>query len=102
MARFTSRSLGRLAWLPCFALSCGSSRARAPAPVEEPLPTCLVCRYLPLVDGNLFSYDARDDITGERGMFVTRVRRLSGTRFSLISSQGSHVVEVRADGILLL
>ena len=35
-----------------------------------------------------------------QGMFVTRVRRLPGPRFSLMSSQGSHVLEVRADGIV--
>jgi hypothetical protein len=58
-----------------------------------------VGRYLPLVDGNIFAYDAEDDDTGEKGMFITRVRRLPGSKFSLMSAQGSHVLEVRADGI---
>jgi hypothetical protein len=55
---------------------------------------------LPLVDGNQWAFDAEDDETGGKGMFVTRVRRLPGPRFSLMSSQGSHVLEVRADGIV--
>jgi hypothetical protein len=100
MVRRTLPRLGRLLWLGCFAFSCGASPGRPPPPKEEPLPACAVGRYLPLVDGNLFAYDAEDDVTGEGGIFVTRVRRLPGPRFSLMSSQGSHVVEVRADGIV--
>jgi len=100
MPRRTSRRLGPPAGLVCLALSCGGSRGRAPASSDEPpLPACAVGRYLPLIDGNIFAYDAEDDDTGEKGMFVTRVRRLPGPKFSLMSAQGSHVLEVRADGI---
>jgi hypothetical protein len=67
---------------------------------EASLPACAALRYLPLVDGNQWAYDAEDDETGDKGMFVTRARRLPGARFSLISSQGSHVVEVRDDGVV--
>jgi hypothetical protein len=52
-----------------------------------------------LVDGTQWAYDAEDDETGEKGMFVTRARRLPGPKFSLVSSQGSHTLEVRSDGI---
>jgi hypothetical protein len=52
------------------------------------------------VDGNQWAFDAEDDEPGGKGMFVTRVRRLPGPRFSLLSSQGSHVLVVRADGIV--
>ena len=89
-----------LAGLLCLAISCRGSRDRAHAASDEaPLPACAVGRYLPLVDGNIFAYDAEDDHTGEKGMFVTRVRRLPGPRYSLMSAQASHVLEVRADGI---
>jgi hypothetical protein len=64
------------------------------------LPESPVSRYLPLVDGTMWAYDAEaDDDPSNKGMFVTRAKRLIGPRFSLISSQGSHVVEVRSDGI---
>jgi hypothetical protein len=70
------------------------------APVHDGVPESAVSRFLPLVDGNQWAFDAGDDETGGKGMFVTRVRRLPGPRFSLMSSQGSHVLEVRADGIV--
>ena len=83
------------------ALSCGGG-ANQPAlsPDGANLPPCPALRYMPLVDGNQWAYDAEDDETGEKGMFVTRARRLPGPRFSLISSQGAHVLEVREDGIV--
>jgi hypothetical protein len=67
---------------------------------EAKLPACPALRYFPLVDGNQWAYEAEDDDTGEKGMFVTRARRLPGPKFSMISSQGSHTVEVKDDGIL--
>ncbi len=33
-------------------------------------------------------------------MFVTRARRLPGATFALISTQGSHALEIRPDGII--
>ena len=93
---------GRAAFLlACFAASCGPSKEKPPAtPEDAKLPACPVLRYLPLVDGNQWAYDAEDDETGEKGMFITRARRLPGPQFSLLSSQGSHGVEVRGDGIV--
>jgi hypothetical protein len=79
---------------------CGSSGGGAAAPHEAALPQSPVSRFLPLVDGNQWAFDAEDDESSGKGMFVTRVRRLPGPRFSLMSSQGSHVLEVRADGIV--
>jgi hypothetical protein len=83
------------------ALSCGGG-ANQPAlsPDGANLPPCPALRYMPLVDGNQWAYDAEDDETGEKGMFVTRARRLPGAKFSLNSSQGSHVLDVREDGIV--
>jgi hypothetical protein len=90
-----------LALFACVALSCGgSNNQRALSAEEAKLPACPALRYLPLVDGNQWAYDAEDDETGEKGMFITRARRLPGPRFSILSSQGSHVVEVREDGIV--
>ena len=61
------------------ALSCSNTRAEPAAPLpEKKLPPCPALRYLPLVDGNQWAYDAEDDDTGEKGMFVTRARRLPG------------------------
>jgi len=82
-------------------IGCGSSQTSASAPQDAKLPESPVSRFLPLVDGNQWAFDAEDDeSSGNKGMFVTRVRRLPGPRFSLMSSQGSHVLEVRADGIV--
>jgi hypothetical protein len=81
-------------------IGCGSSRGAASVPQEEKLPDSPVSRFLPLVDGTMWAFDAEDDETGGKGMFVTRIRRLPGPRFSLMTSQGSHVLEARADGIV--
>src|SRR5258708_18944493 len=84
----------------CLAVGCGGAKKTASSPVaESKLPDSAALRYLPLVDGNQWAYDAEDEETREQGMFVTRARRVAGPRFSLISSQGSHTLEVRADGI---
>lgn len=81
-------------------MSCASAAKPVSAPASFPdLPDCPALRYLPLVDGNQWAYDAEDEETREQGMFVTRARRLAGPKFSLMSSQGSHTLEVRADGI---
>jgi hypothetical protein len=94
-------SMRTAAVLSCAVLSCGgTSRPPAVSAEDAKLPACPALRYLPLVDGNQWAYDAEDDETGDRGMFVTRARRLPGPRFSLLSSQGSHVLELREEGIL--
>ncbi len=96
-----SRSLAAACWCACGAAACGGAKTPPPVSVEEAnLPSCPALRYLPLVDGNQWAYEAEDDDTGEKGMFVTRARRLPGPRFSLISSQGAHTVEVKDDGIV--
>ncbi|HMJ53250.1 MAG TPA: hypothetical protein VK540_14285 [Polyangiaceae bacterium] len=56
-------------------------------------------RFFPLVDGNQWAYDAEEDDTGNKGIFVTRARALAGARFSLVTGQRSRVVEVRPEGI---
>jgi len=82
------------------AVACSSSRTQPPAPLEEArLPASPALRYLPLVDGTQWAYDAEDDDTGDKGMFVTRARRLPGPKFSMTSMQGAHTLEVRDDGI---
>jgi len=82
------------------AMACGSSKAPNPAAQgETKLPVSAVSRYLPLIDGTIWAYDAEDDETGNRGMFVTKARRLPGPRFSLTSGQTAHTLEVRGDGI---
>jgi hypothetical protein len=92
--------LGRFMVLGCFSLSCSARQTpSSAAQTDAPLTANGVSRFLPLVDGTIWAYDARDDETGNQGMFVTRARRLPGPRFSLASSQSSHVLEVRADGI---
>jgi hypothetical protein len=80
--------------------ACSSSRAPPAAPIEESrLPASPALRYFPLVDGTQWAYDAEDDETGEKGMFVTRARRLPGPKFSMTSTQGAHTLEVKDDGI---
>jgi hypothetical protein len=83
-------------------LACGSKGAdSARAPEGSALPESPVSRYFPLVDGTMWAYDAEsDDDPSNKGMFVTRAKRVIGPRFSLISAQGAHAVEVRADGIV--
>jgi len=67
--------------------------------MDDPrLPESPVSRLLPLADGTIWAYDAEDE-TGNKGLFVTRARRLAGPRFSLLSGQRSHTLEVRPDGI---
>ncbi|HKQ70339.1 MAG TPA: hypothetical protein VJT73_13410 [Polyangiaceae bacterium] len=81
--------------------SCGAAPpGQTPrAQTFEKLPECPALRFLPLADGVQWAYDATDE-SGAEGMFVTRAKRLSGSRFSLGAAQSSHVVEVRTDGIV--
>jgi hypothetical protein len=69
--------------------------------VDPSLPSSPVSRYFPLVEGPIWAYDAAsDDDPAKKGMFVTRVRRLAGARFSFVSGNGEHTLEARSDGIL--
>ena len=92
--------MSRLAILVLLLLSDCGGRQVPPRDEGESKPEeSAVSRFLPLVDGTVWAYDARDDETGGTGMFVTRVRR-TGSRFALVTSQGSHVLETKPDGIL--
>jgi hypothetical protein len=84
----------------CCVVSCGGGAAPVETPSGlAPLPSSAVARFLPLRDGVQWAYDVSDD-EGNRGMFVTRARRLTGARFSLVSSDSAHTLELRADGIV--
>lgn len=81
-------------------LSCAGGGAPVPAPTTPAeVPSSPVARYLPLNDGWQWAYDVEDE-SGNRGMFVTRARRLSAARFSLGGAGSAHVVEARGDGIV--
>jgi hypothetical protein len=58
-----------------------------------------VARYLPLKDGWQWAYDVQDE-GGNRGMFVTRARRLGPSRFSFGTASSSRVLVARGDGIV--
>ena len=80
--------------------SCGAPRTAPSAPpTAAKAPESAVSRFFPLVDGTQWAYDAEEDGTGNKGIFVTRARALSGARFSLVTGQRSRVVEVRPEGI---
>ena len=80
--------------------ACGApATAPLPRPAGVKAPESAVSRFFPLVDGTQWAYDAEEDGTGNKGIFVTRARALSSTRFSLVTGQRSRVVEVRAEGI---
>jgi hypothetical protein len=82
------------------AIACGAPAKAPSAPsAGAKAPESAVSRFLPLVDGNQWAYEAEEDGTGNKGVFVTRARALSVARFSLVTGQRSRVVEVRADGI---
>jgi len=89
-----------LVWVAASSVGCGGGGGAVQAPtLREPVPGSPVARFLPLNDGWQWAYDVEDE-GGNRGMFVTRARRLTGARFSLGPSPASaHVVEARADGI---
>jgi len=92
----------RLAFaLACIgAVSCGAVKApMRPEPAVIKAPESAVSRFFPLVDGTQWAYDAEEDDTGNKGIFVTRAHALPGARFSLVTGQRSRVVEIRAEGI---
>lgn len=81
--------------------ACGSrpkAAPRAPVPSAE-APVSQVSRFFPLVDGDQWAYEAADDESGTKGVFVTRAHAMGGARFSLQTGQRSRVVEVRPEGI---
>jgi hypothetical protein len=81
-------------------VGCGAPKAALrPEPAGVKAPESAVSRFFPLVDGNQWAYDAEEDDTGNKGIFVTRARALAGARFSLVTGQRSRVVEVRPEGI---
>jgi hypothetical protein len=81
-------------------VACGAPATAPPAPsAVAAAPESAVSRFFPLIDGTQWAYEAEEDGTGNRGLFVTRARALSGARFSLVTGQRSRVVEVRAEGI---
>jgi hypothetical protein len=95
---FTDRSA--LAALCIAFAACGAPKS---APIAESsgakAPESAVSRFLPLVDGTQWAYDAEEDDTGNKGVFVTRAKAMAGSRFSLVTGQRSRIVEVRAEGI---
>ena len=87
--------------LGCVGLvACGGPQA-APSPVAASTtgPESAVSRFFPLTDGTQWAYDAEEDGTGNKGIFVTRAKAMAGARFSLVTGQRSRIVEVRPDGI---
>lgn len=96
----TPRARSALAFLVPFAVGCASSAPAAAPPKTEPAPAVSpVLRFLPVAEGKIWAYDAEDEESGGKGVFVTRVRRLEGSRFSLITGERTRVLEARADGI---
>jgi hypothetical protein len=80
--------------------ACGAQKgAAAPVAAAAKAPESAVSRFFPLVDGTQWAYDAEEDGTGNKGVFVTRAKAMAGPRFSLVTGQRSRIVEVRADGI---
>jgi hypothetical protein len=90
----------RLVLTGVFFVGCGAPKA-APPPqsASTKAPESAVSRFFPLVDGTQWAYDAAEDDTGNKGIFVTRSHALAGARFSLVTGQRARVVEVRAEGI---
>ena len=81
-------------------VACGAPQA-APSRVaaSTAAPESAVSRFFPLTDGTQWAYDAEEDGTGNKGIFVTRAKAMAGARFSLVTGQRSRIVEVRQDGI---
>jgi hypothetical protein len=81
-------------------LACGAPQAAPSAvPASTAGPASAVSRFFPLTDGTQWAYDAEEDGTGNKGIFVTRAKAMAGARFSLVTGQRSRIVEVRPDGI---
>jgi hypothetical protein len=81
-------------------VACGATKAgTVPQSAGPKTPESAVSRFFPLVDGTQWAYDAEEDDTGNKGLFVTRAKAMAGPRFSLVTGQRSRLVEVRAEGI---
>jgi hypothetical protein len=81
--------------------ACGAPATTTPPPPSAgaKAPESAVSRFFPLIDGTQWAYDAEEDDTGNKGIFVTRAKAMAGPRFSLVTGQRSRLVEVRAEGI---
>jgi hypothetical protein len=89
-----------LAFLAAIAAGCASSApVGAPPKTEQPMAVSPVLRFLPVAEGKIWAYDAEDEESGGKGVFVTRARHLTGSRFSLTTGERTRVLEARADGI---
>jgi hypothetical protein len=88
-------ALGAVGWV-----ACGAPKA-APPPVAATSsgPLSAVSRFFPLTDGTQWAYDAEEEGTGNKGIFVTRAKAMAGPRFSLVTGQRSRIVEIRPEGI---
>jgi len=63
------------------------------------MPASPLLRFLPVAEGKIWAYDAEDEESGGKGVFVTRARHLVGSRFALTTGERTRVLEARADGI---
>jgi len=98
MSIFDARSAFVLACV--LLVACGGPKNAPPSePAGAKAPESAVSRFFPLVDGTQWAYDAEEDDTGNKGVFVTRAKAMAGPRFSLMTGQRSRVVEVRSEGI---
>ena len=92
-----------LAGMVLLGVACGSPPPVVPAAAPRvSLPQSPVSRLFPLIEGTQWAYDAEEVGTGNKGIFVTRARWVSGARFSLVTGQRAHTVEARTDGIARL
>jgi hypothetical protein len=100
--RRTSARLLRAVATSCALVGCGGSSTppRAPVPSDAPDTATPVSRYLGLADGILLAYETHDDASGEPGLLVGKVHRLSARLFSLEVGSSHRVIELRADGAL--
>ncbi len=95
-------ALGRLTSALAVAslVSCATPKAATgPESAAVRAPESAVSRFFPLVDGTQWAYEAEEDGTGNKGVFVTRAKAMAGPRFSLVTGQRSRIVELRAEGI---
>lgn len=91
----------KISFLGVLAISCGAAKVppRVSAP-NETAPASAVSRFFPLVDGTQWAYEAEEEGTGNKGIFVTRARSAGGARYSLTTGQRSHSVELRPEGLV--
>ncbi len=78
---------------------CGGARPAAPQAAPSDATASAVSRLLPLPDGHVFAYATADEVTGTRGMFVTRVRRGPAGRVTLTTGARARSLVVRPDGV---